>query len=220
MADLLERMIMDMELRNFSPKTIDSYSYHVKKFLSFFGQSAEELDEDDIRRYLYMLKTEKKIGRSNLIQAYSAIKFLYRSTLSMPMALAKLRGPGRVQKLPVVLSKLELIKLFRVTTNIKHKTLLMTIYAAGLRASEAAHLKVFDIDSQRMQIRVEQGKGKKDRYTLLSPLLLKQLRIYWQEFKPQTWLFPGKDANTPISSGTILTIFNSSKKKPGYSSPL
>ena len=164
MSDLLERMTMDMELRNFSPKTIDSYSYHVKKFLAYYNQKAEELDEDDIRKYLYMLKKERKMGQSNLTQAFSAIKFLYRSTLQMPMSLSKLRGPGRVQKLPVVLSKQELNKLFKVTTNLKHKTILMTTYAAGLRGSETAQLKVSDIDSQRMQIRVQQGKGSKDRY--------------------------------------------------------
>ncbi len=218
MSDLLEKMTMDMELIYYSPKTIKSYSYHVKRFLAYYhGQKAEALDEDDIRKYLYMLKKEKRLGQSNLIQAFSAIKFLYRSTLKMPMTLSKLRGPGRVQKLPVVLSKQELKKLFEVTTNLKHKTILMTTYAAGLRGSETAQLKVSDIDSQRMQIRVQQGKGSKDRYTLLSSVLLKQLRAYWLAYQPQTWLFPSRDATKPISSNTILQIFKSSKKKPAYS---
>jgi integrase/recombinase XerD len=216
MSDLLERMTMDMELIYYSPKTIKSYSYHVKRFLAYYDQKAEALDEDDIRKYLYMLKKERKLGQSNLIQAFSAIKFLYRSTLKMPMTLSKLRGPGRVQKLPVVLSKQELRNLFEVTTNLKHKTILMTTYAAGLRGSETAQLKVSDIDSQRMQIRVQQGKGSKDRYTLLSSVLLKQLRAYWREYKPQSWLFPSRDTTKPISASTILQIFKSSKKKPAY----
>jgi integrase/recombinase XerD len=214
MSKLLERMMMDLELMNYSRKTISSYGWHVKAFLNYFKQEPEALDEDDIRRYLYMIKTEKKMSSSNLAQAFSAIKFLYRATLKMPMSLNKLRGPGRVHKLPVVLSKQEVRRLFDAAENVKHKTILMTIYAAGLRVSEAANLKVSDIDSQRMTIRVEQGKGKKDRYTLLSTVLLQQLREYWRLERPRSWLFPSRDVRQPISVSTIQHVFQHAKKKP------
>jgi integrase/recombinase XerD len=216
MSTLVEQMLMDLELMNYSRKTIYSYCWHVKAFLDYFKQEPEALDEDDIRRYLYMIKTEKKMSSSNLAQAFSAIKFLYRFTLKMPMSLNKLRGPGRGHKLPVVLSKQELHKLFDAAHNRKHKTILMTIYAAGLRVSEAAHLKVSDIDSQRMTIRVEQGKGNKDRYTLLSSVLLQQLREYWRVERPRHWLFPSRDVNQPIGVSTIQRVFQHSKKSPYY----
>lgn len=214
MSSLLEQMLMDMELLNYSYKTIKTYKSHIKAFLNFFDKDPEELDEDDIRKYLYYCKTEKKHSPSNLSQGFSAIKFLYRATLKMPITLTKLRGPRRTFKLPVVLSQQEVIKILGVIENLKHKTILMTIYSAGLRVSEATHLKICDIDSQRMQIRVEQGKGKKDRYTLLSKVLLEQLRDYWCQYRPKTWLFPSTNPAKPINVGTIQKVFKSAKKKP------
>ena len=214
MGGLVERMKMDMSLLSYSPKTIEAYSYHVNLFLRALEKSAESITEDDIRRYLYKMKTVKKASQSNLSQAFSAIKFLYRSTLDMPLKLSEVRTVRRGRKLPIVLSCEEIKCLLHCVDNIKHKTILMTIYAAGLRLGEATHLKVSDIDSGRLQIRVEQGKGKKDRYTLLSSVLLDQLRDYWRHYRPKTWLFASLTEDRPISEGTVQKVFHRAKKKP------
>ena len=214
MGDLVEQMKMDMVLLSYSPKTIEAYTYHVGLFLKTLHKPAESVIEDDIRRYLYTMKTVKKAGQSNLSQAFSAIKFLYRSTLDMPLKLSDVKSVRRGRKLPVVLSGEEIKRLLHSTDNMKHRTILMTIYSAGLRLSEATHLRVSDIDSGRMQIRVEQGKGKKDRYTILSSVLLEQLRVYWRHYHPGIWLFPNRSEDRPLSEGTVQKVFHRAKKKP------
>jgi len=214
MTDLVEQMKMDMVLLSYSPKTITSYTYHIGLFLKTLQKPAEAVTEDDIRTYLYTMKTVKKASQSNLSQAFSAIKFLYRSTLDMPLKLSAVQSVRRGRKLPVVLSGEEIKRLIHATDNIKHRTILMTIYSAGLRLSEATHLKVSDIDSKRNQIRVEQGKGKKDRYTILSNVLLEQLRLYWRQERPEIWLFPSRKEDRPISEGTVQKVFHRAKKKP------
>jgi integrase/recombinase XerD len=215
MPNLLEQMHMDMVLRNLSPRTIETYTWHINAFKNYFGENVEQLGEDQIRRYLYHLKTEKKCSPSALAQAFSAIKFLYRDVLKMPMSLYTLKGPKRILRLPVVLSRGEVKLIIDAVDNLKHKLMLMVTYSAGLRVSETVHLRLTDIDSQRMLIRVEQGKGKKDRYTLLSAALLKYLRAYWRYYRPPLWLFPGGDPQTPLSISTPQRVFMLAKKKPG-----
>jgi integrase/recombinase XerD len=214
MTDLVEQMKMDLALLSYSPKTIQSYSHHVGLFLKALHKPAESATEEDIRGYLYTMKTVKKASQSNLSQAFSAIKFLYRSTLDMPLKLSEVKSVRRGRKLPVVLSGEEIKRLFHSADNIKHRTILMTIYGGGLRLSETTHLKVSDIDGERMQIRVEQGKGKKDRYTILSSVLLEQLRCYWRHEHPGMWLFPNRSQDRPISEGTVQKVFHRAKKKP------
>jgi len=216
MEKLIEQMKMDLELQDYSPKTIKSYLWHVADFTKYFNHSVTELGEEDIRKYLYHIKKEKGYGRSYLSQAFSAIKFLYRETIDMPLSLNKLRGPKRMIKLPMVFSREEVKRLFDAADNSKHKMILMVTYSAGLRVNETAHLKVTDIDSRRMQIRVRQGKGKKDRYTLLSAKVLKHLQEYWLAYRPQEWLFPSRRTDTPIGDSTIQRLFKNAKKKPGY----
>ena len=215
MEKLIEQMQMDMTLQLFSNATIKSYMRHVKHFTDYFGQSIEELKEDDLRKYLYHIKVDKNYSSSSLSQAFSAIKFLYRETLKMPLSLTKLRGPKQVRRLPIVLSSYEVKKILDSAENPKHRLILMTTYSAGLRVSETAHLTINDIDSSRMQIRVTQGKGKKDRYTLLSAPLLDKLRDYWRVYRPAIWLFPGKLPCQPVAVSTIQRIFQRAKKKPG-----
>jgi integrase/recombinase XerD len=215
MEKLIEQMQMDMTLQLFSGATIKSYMRHIKNFTDYFGQSIEKLTEDDLRKYLYHIKVDKNYSSSSLTQAFSAIKFLYRETLKMPLSLTKLRGPKRVRSLPIVLSREEVKKILDSAENPKHRLILMTTYSAGLRVSETAHLTINDIDSSRMQIRVVQGKGKKDRYTLLSAPLLDKLRDYWRVYRPAIWLFPGKLPCQPIAVSTIQRIFKRAKKKPG-----
>ena len=220
MEKLIDQMKMDLELQDYSPKTIDSYLKHIRDFTAYFQGSVSQLGEDDIRKYLYHVKKEKSYGQSYLAQVFSAIKFLYRETIEMPISLGKLRGPKRMIKLPIVFSRDEVRRLFDAVDNLKHKMILMVTYSAGLRVNETAHLKVTDIDSRRMQIRVRQGKGKKDRYTLLSVKLLKHLREYWLAYRPQEWLFPSQRIDTPICDSTIQRLFKNAKKKPGYGKKL
>lgn len=219
MEKLIEQMQMDMTLQLFSPRTIKTYMWHVKNFTEYFDDSVDSLKEDDIRKYLYHIKLDKNYSAGSLTQAFSAIKFLYRETLKMPLSLTTLRGPRRIKTLPVVLSREEVKRIIEATEIRKNRLILMTIYSAGLRVGEATHLKVTDIDSKRMQIRVVQGKGKKDRYTLLSEPLLERLRDYWRYYRPKVWLFPGQDKNNPIHRSTVGRFFRIAKKKPGYINP-
>ena len=216
MIDLVEKMKMDMVLLSYSPKTIHSYSYHVGQFLKALGKPAESVTEDDIRRYLYTMRTVKMASQSSLSQAFSAIKFLYRSTLHMPLKLSDVKTGRRGTKLPTVLSGAEVKRLLNAEDNMKHKTILMTVYSAGLRVSEVTHLRVSDVDSSRMQIRIEQGKGKKDRYTILSRVLLQQLRDYWRHYHPGIWLFPNRNEDCAISDGAVQKVFYRAKKKPAF----
>jgi site-specific recombinase XerD len=213
MEKRIEDMRKDMALQHLSPRTVTTYLYHIRKFTEYFKGNVEGLKEDDLRDYLYHIKMEQGYSASSLSQAFSAIKFLYRETLKMPLTLGKLRGPRKTMKLPVVLSREEVKTIFEATENDKHRMILMVIYSGGLRVSEAAHLRVQDIDSSRMQIRVEQGKGKKDRYTLLSAQLLGKLREYWLTCRPKHWLFPAsRDTKTPIHVTAIQKTFYRSKK--------
>lgn len=216
MENLVEQMRMDMAIRDYSPKTIETYLWHLNVFSAHFNHDVANIEANDIRKYLYYLKTEKEYGTSNLRQAYSAIRYLYRNHFEMPVGLKDLRGPKPSLRLPVVLTKVEIKRIFDVIKNEKHKLIFMVIYSGGLRVSEAANLHVDDIDSRRMQIRVRQGKGRKDRYTLLAKGVLKPLREYWMRDRPKVWLFPSRaDKDKPISTGTIQRVFKTSLEKAG-----
>ena len=219
MEKLIEKMQQDLLIQSYSPRTIEAYQWHVKQFTQFYSQNLDKLGEEEIRKYLYHIKTVKHYGSSNLSQAFSAIKFLYRETLKMPLELKTLKGPRHAHKLPVVLSGEEIKQIFAAVDNLKHQLLLMTIYSAGLRLSEGTHLIVNDVDSKRMLLRVEQGKGRKDRYTLLSELLLQRLRDYWRLYRPRIWLFPGHDPNKPICETSVQKVFQRARKRAGIRKP-
>jgi site-specific recombinase XerD len=215
MDTLISKMQQDMVIGNYSPRTVSTYLSHVKSFQSHLEKSLDQVNEDDIRLYLYHVKTVKQYSRSNLHQAFSAIKYLYRHTLEMPLKLNTLRCSKRGRLLPLVLSTDEIESLFARIDNLKHRLLLMTIYSAGLRLNEGTHLRVTDIDSKRMTIRVRQGKGNKDRYTLLSTTLLAELRRYWRRDKPDPWLFPGRHKAKPISDTSIQKAFRRARIRAG-----
>jgi integrase/recombinase XerD len=219
MAELLDRMLMDMELRNYSPHTIKAYLWHARAFEKLFGKSAEQLGEQAVRQYLHYLTTTKGVSISNITIAYSSLKFLYVHVLERDWNVNKLPRAKKEKKLPFVLSYQEVKRLFDVVDNVKHRLMLMTTYSAGLRVSETANLKLNDIDSQRMQIRVKQGKGNKDRYTLLSEQLLQSLRYYWRIYRPSDFLFPGNDANKPINVKTIQRVMTNARVKAGIKKP-
>lgn len=172
------------------------------------------MGEPEIKAYLHHL-IQKNVSHSYLNNVYSSLKFLYQTTLQRNWNNLTLPRTKTPKKLPEILAASEIKSLLNVTTNLKHQTILMTIYAAGLRVSEAAMLKITDIDSKRMQIRVNQGKGKKDRYTILSEINLLQLKKYWTQYRPKSWLFPGATQKQPISARTIQTVFQVSRDKAG-----
>lgn len=213
MKSLLEKMLQDLTIQNYSQRTIELYKWHVKAFLDFHSKPMDQITEDDIRDYLFHAKTEKQYSVSNLAQSFSAIKFLFRETLDMPLSLKALKGPKRGRPLPQVLSQTEVKQVLGSIHNDKHQMLLKLIYSAGLRLNEATHLKVTDINSQRMTIYVRSGKGDRDRYTILSKIVLIDLREYWKRYRPRIWLFPGRDAEKPIGDSSIQKAFQRAREK-------
>jgi site-specific recombinase XerD len=191
----------------------------MKNFVRYFGRSPAKMGEKEIREYLYRLVTEKDLGDSSINSAYSALKFFYKTTLCRDWNVAKIPRRKPEKRLPVVLDGSEIKQLLAVTTNLKHRAILIITYSAGLRVSETAHLKVSDIDSKRMQLRVTQGKGKKDRYALLSRVTLNLLWDYWRQYRPFNWLFPGRSPDRPISTRSIQKIFEKAKRKAGIKKP-
>ncbi len=207
MGRLYDQMKMDLELKNLSPRTRSCYLTWMRSFAFHFHRSPDELGDQEIREYLHHLIQEKKASQSGVSQAYSALKFFYETTLKRDWNGFRIPRVKMGKKLPVVLSREEVQAIFSATGNLKHRALLMTIYSAGLRVSEVVHLRVSDLDSQRMVIRVERGKGQKDRYTLLAQRTLEVLRDYWREYRPQGWLFPGKPATEPLSVSAVQRVF-------------
>jgi integrase/recombinase XerD len=189
---LRQRMTEDLKVRNRSPRTIKTYIAQVAKFAQHFGKSPELLGPEEIRQYQVYLVDERHVSWSHFNQAVCALRFFYRHTLGRDWAVAHIPFPRQPKRLPVVLSQDEVIRLFDACRSLKLRAMLMTAYGAGLRLSEVTHLQVSDIDSERMVIRVRQGKGQKDRYVMLSPKLLEVLRLYWRLERPTTWLFPRK----------------------------
>jgi site-specific recombinase XerD len=171
-----------------------------------------EMGEEEVRTYLQSLM-ERNVSWATIRQARSVLKFLYRDTLKREWKIENIPHPKREKRLPVVFSTEEVKRFLEAVKNPKHRLVMMACYSSGLRLSEAVHLKLTDIDSQRMQIRVEQGKGKKDRYTLLGKTLLDELRSYWKVYRPQPWLFPGYNPGMPLSERTIENAFAKAKKK-------
>jgi site-specific recombinase XerD len=210
---------MNMRMRNFSPRTITAYLYHVQEFTRYFGKSPDLLDEEHARRYLFYLFEERKKGWTTVNVCHSALKFFYTGTLHRDWQVKKIPRPKGERRLPVVLNGQELSALFSSTESWKYRVILKTIYSAGLRLSEATHLKVHHIESSSMRIRVEQGKGKRDRYTLLSQQVLEELRDYWRKYRPKEWLFYGFKKSRPLHGSTIQVAFRAAKKKPGFIKP-
>ncbi len=203
MTPLRRRFIEDLELRNLSENTIKSYVWAVTQFAKFFGKSPELLGPEEIRSYLLHLVHEKKASRSTYRIALSAIRSLYRTTLKKSWVVEGIEQARTEKKLPIVLSMDEVQRFFDALVSLKHRALLMTAYAAGLRVSEVVSLRVNDIDSERMVIRVDQGKGRKDRYVPLSEHLLVVLRKYWRAARPKEYLFPGRGKSGHISERAV-----------------
>ncbi len=203
-SPLRQRLIEDMTLRKLSPKTQSGYIRAVKNFTRFLGRSPDTATAEDLRRYQLHL-VESGIARPSLNAAITALRFFFEVTLGHAELMAKMSHVREPRKLPVILSLEEVTRLLDSAPGLKYQAALAVAYGAGLRASEVVSLKVTDIDSQRMVIRVEQGKGRKDRYAMLSPTLLTLLRVWWREahargkMLPNGWLFPGQNPVNPTS---------------------
>lgn len=220
MGQYRDRMYEYMVLRNYSEKTIQRYLWHMAAFVRYHGKSPELLSEQDGRRYLFHLREHRGAGWSNLTQAICAFKLFYTKVLERAWDVGKIPRPMRERRLPVDLSRDEIRRLFSMIDNVKHRAILLTIYGGGLRLNEALHLKLTDIDSDRMQILVRAGKGKKDRYTLLSKTALSALRLYWQLHHPTYLLFPGQDGQRPLDANSFQRVFHNAKKKPASQNQL
>ncbi len=220
MTPLRRRMIEDMTLRNFTPQTIQSYIWCVSRFARYFKSSPEHLGPEHVRGFLIHLVQERRVSFSQYKQTRSALRFLYRVTLGrgdIPDGIPPVKQPRR---LPVVLSPDEVARFFAAVRNIKHRTILMTAYAAGLRISEVTQLQPTDIDSQRMVIRVRNGKGRKDRYVMLSPRLLEILRAYYRAVRPRGTLFPGAVPDRPITTGSVQKVCQRARRAAGLGKPI
>ena len=214
MSPLRRRMIEDMTVRNLSPATQRSYLHAVAKFSRYFGRSPDRLDLEDVRAFQVHL-VANGISWPALNQTVCALRFFYGVTLGhgeIPERIPYAREP---RKLPVVLSADAVVRFLEAVPSLKARTALTTAYAAGLRASEAVGLKVGDIDSGRMVIRVEHGKGGKDRYVMLSAQLLRILRIYWRLARPAEWLFPGREESKPIDVQVLHSACRSARIAAG-----
>ena len=208
MNNSLEKMKFDMELKGFADKTITTYLANVKKISKYFEIPPEELTHDQIREFLHYSITIRKLSRSYVNSVYSAILFFFKNTLKQTWDMKDIPRVKQNSKLPVALSHFQVQLLFKSVTNIKHKTMLITCYSAGLRVSELVDLKVSDIDSKSMTIRVRNGKGGKERYTILSKKNLIALRKYYVIFKPTEYLFFNPNTLKSLSPRTIQTTFS------------
>lgn len=200
MTPLRQRMIEDMKVKGFSPRTQEHYVRQVKLFARHFGRSPEELGADEVRQYQRYLMFERKVSATTVNQTVAALHFLYEVTLRKPWITRQLTYTKQRHGLPVVLSPEEVTRFLLAVPNVKHRTILFVAYGAGLRVSEAVGLRVEDVDSQRGVLRVRSGKGDKDRYVLLSPRLLEALRNYWRLVHPEgPFLFPGPSPDRHLS---------------------
>jgi len=221
MTPLRQRMTEDMRIRNLSPNTQESYLQQVSLFARYFRRSPELLGPEDIRAYQVFLTNEKELAPSSIATAVAALRFVYRVSLHKDWPFEDLiPAPKKPQKLPVVLSPEEVLHFLDCVDSYMHRAILTTCYAAGLRITEAIHLQPPHIDSQRMVIRVEQGKGQKDRYVMLSPKLLETLRDYWRATHPKDWLFPGDLPGRPITREAVELACQKARRRSGIPKPI
>jgi len=221
MTSLRQRMTEDMQVRNLALNTQTSYVQQVSLFARHFDESPEQLGPEDIRAYQVYLTNEKKLAPGSVLIAVAALRFLYKVSLKKDWTFEDvIPAPKKPQRLPVVLSPEEVLHFLSCVGSTKHRAILTTCYAAGLRISEAIRLKPANIDSQRMVIQVEQGKGQKDRYVMLSPKLLETLRSYFRAVRPKGWLFQGDVNGQPINRSSVELACQKARRLSGIRKPI
>ena len=217
MTPLRRRMIEDLQVRNFAASTQDNYIRSVARFARHFRCSPDRLGPEQIRAFQVHLVTQAKASYGVLAQYVNALRFFYRVTLGKPWMIERIPYPKQERHLPVIPTREEILRFLDGIPNLKHRAILTTCYAAGLRISEVARLRVEDIDSARGVIRVQQGKRRKDRIVPLSPALLELLRAYWRAVRPASgWLFPGYGHDRPICRRTVQRVCEQARHRAGW----
>jgi len=217
--EAIKKMDEWMTYRGLATSTKKNYVMHVELLSRYFGKPLFELSKDEVKEYLYTEAKTKKLSASYSNLSYASIRLMYEQIFERDSFMKTIPRRKRKHKDLTVFTKDEVKKLIHAADNLRDKALLLTIYSAGLRLSEAAHLKISDIDSKKMRIFVEQGKGSKDRHTLLAQNTLQILREYYKKYRPKKWLFPGRSIGEPLSCKTIQHIFRKSKNRVKINHP-
>ena len=224
MTHLRQLMLDELQRRNYSPNTVRSYIHAIEDFAKFFGRSPYRLGPEHIRQYQVHLFRDRKLSAGTIEGRTAALRFLFVKTLKRPYVHDQIPFPKRQRPLPTVLSQDEVTRLIDAAQSLMHRAMLMTLYGTGVRRAELCQLKVADVDSKRMVIRVRHGKGGRDRDVLLSDKLLETLREYWRWMKPKTYLFPGTvnnwRADVPITTKVVWTAVNEARKRAGIEKPI
>lgn len=220
MGEFQDLMDRELRIRGLAENTRKHYLQNMRCFVRYFMRAPDQLTAEDVKQYRLFLTKERRVTWSTFNVHVCAIRFFYRHVLQVAWNVEHIPYQRTGRRLPVVLSGEEVIALLNAATNLKHRAILMTLYAAGLHASEAVHLRLEDIDSQRRMIRVDQGKGRKDRYVMLSPRLLADLRSYWSVVHPRTWLFPGDLPERPITRDAVGQACQKAQRASGIAKPI
>ena len=221
MTRLRKRMMEELQLRNLSPVTADTYLRAVKRFARYYNLSPEKLGAERVREYLLHLMNDNEVVASTILVNRSALRFLYVATLKQKWFDEEIAPPKRRPTLPGILSAAEITRILDHTNNLKHWTMLATFYATALRANELRHLKVSDLDSQRMVLHVRHGKGGVPRDIALSPVLLERLKVYYRWRRPADWLFPSKiRQDQPLDLKSIWDLCCNAGKRAGIGRPV
>jgi site-specific recombinase XerD len=208
-------MIRAMQVRGFSPRTHQSYLAAVRDLARYCRRSPAQLEVKDLCQYFEHLAIERELSASSCRLALNGIRFLYLDVLKRPAFDVPIPVPKRPQRIPELLSRAEVARIFAACANTKYRTLLVLCYGCGLRLSELVAVRVGDIDGERGRLRVEQGKGAKDRLVPLSPTLLEQLREYWRVGHPKHWLFPGRTPGAPLCPTSVQKSYTQAKARAG-----
>jgi len=219
MSELRTLMHNDMLLRGMAARTRQSYIAAVARLARHYRRSPDRISEREVQDYLLHMIQDEKLSWSTCSITVHGLRFFYHTTLGRERARFSIPAPRQAVKLPAILSREEIMRLFAATPNQKHRAVLTTTYAAGLRVSEVVRLRLTDIDANRMTLRVEQGKGAKDRYTLLSPRLLEELRQYWRAYRPSRWLFPSRRGEKPMDPTTAQKIYYAARDRARITKP-
>ncbi len=219
MSELRRKMQADLRIRNYAERTQETYIARVAEMARYYKRSPADLSDEEVREYLRYLKDEREVSRSVFVQVIGALRFLYGFTLGRPEMVPKIPYPRHKRRHPVVLSRQEVVRLLQAIPNLKHHTVALVLYGAGLRIREAPALELRDIDSARMVITVRHGKGDADRQVGLSEILLEALRGYWRAYGPSSCLFPGKDPEKPMVPSTIQRALKAARQRAGLRKP-
>ncbi len=217
MIPLRQQMIDAMVVRGFSARTHESYLYAVTALTKYYHRSPDKLCLEELQDYFLYLVKERGLSAASCCLYLNAIRFFYLQVLKWSAFDVAIPVPKRAQKIPELLTLSEVAQIISAPANLKHRTLLMTCYGCGLRVSELVALKVRHLDGERRLLRVEQGKGAKDRYVVISATLLTHLRRYWHDYRPTVWLFPGHQPKQPLTVTTPQKIFRAAKHRAGIS---